>query len=94
MFQLSAQNNFYIVLSSYVEEQVKKNPSLNFMSFDWFPGLQNLDVFWKIYVEQVLKSFSGANNSVKPPVFGFCDSLTFGIEESREFRALIRWVLG
>ena len=49
--------------------------------------------FGKFTAEQVLKSFSGTNNSVKPPVFGFCDSLTFGIEESRELRALLRWVL-
>ena len=41
-----------------------------------------------------MKSFSGRNNPLKPPVFGFCDSLPFGLEESRELRALIRWVLG
>ena len=31
MFLLSVQNNFFI-MSSYVEEHVKKNSSLNFMS--------------------------------------------------------------
>ena len=43
MFLLHAQNNFYIILSSYVEGHVKKNSSLNF--FGWFAGPQNLDVF-------------------------------------------------
>ena len=28
------------------------------------------------------------------PIFGFCDSFPFDHEESRELRALIRWVLG
>ena len=50
MSLLSAQNNFYFILSSYVEKNVKKNSSLNFMSLVWFPGLQTLDVFFqKIY---------------------------------------------
>ena len=40
--------------------------------------------FLEFTLEQVLKSFSGRNNSLKPPVFGFCDSLPFGLEESRE----------
>ena len=50
--------------------------------------------FGKFTAEQVLISFSGRNNSVKPPAFGLCDSLPFGLEESRKLRALIRWVLG
>ena len=33
-------------------------------------------------------------NSLKPLIFRFYDSLPFGFEESRELRALIRWVLG
>ena len=33
----------------------------------WFPGFQNLNVFLgKFTAEQVLKSFSGRNNSVEP----------------------------
>ena len=51
-------------------------------------------IFGKFTAEQVLKSFSGRNDSLKYPVFRFYDSLPFGLEESREFRALIRWVLG
>ena len=81
MLLLSVQNNFYIILSSYVEGQVKKIQVLNFCIFGWFPGLQNLDVFFgKFTVGQVLKSFSGTNDTLKPPVFGFCDSLPFGLE--------------
>ena len=50
--------------------------------------------FGKFTAELVLKSFSGRNNSLMSPVFGFRDSLPFGLEESREVRALIRWVWG
>ena len=61
--------------------------------FGWFPGVQNLDVFFgKFTVEQVLKSFSGRNNSLKPPVFGSCDSLPYDLEKSKELRALISWL--
>ena len=61
--------------------------------FGWFPGVQNLDVFFgKFTVEQVLKLFSGRNNSLKPPVFGSCDSLPYDPEKSKELRALISWL--
>ena len=39
-----------------------------------------------------VEAFPGRTNSLKPPVFGFCDSLSIGLAESRELRALIRWV--
>ena len=59
MFLLSAQNNSYIVSSSYVEGHLKQNLSLDFMlNFGWFPALQNLGAFWKLTVEQILKPFS------------------------------------
>ena len=50
MFLLGIQNNFYIILSSYVEGHVKKKQTnkqttLKFHVFSWFPGLQNLWVF-------------------------------------------------
>ena len=45
-------------------------------------------------MEQVLKSFRGRNNYLEPPVFGFCDSLPFSLEESRELRALINGFWG
>ena len=44
--------------------------------------------FGKLTVEQVLKSFSGRNNSLKPPVFGFSNSFLYGLEESRELSCL------
>ena len=46
MFLLSTQNSFYIILSSYIEEHVQKNSSLNFMSSVGF-HTSNLDVFLK-----------------------------------------------
>ena len=65
-----------------------------FHVLSWFPGIQNLDVlFGKFTVKQVLKSFSGRNNSQGPFVFGFCNSLSYGLEKSRELRILINWVL-
>ena len=63
----------------------KKDFKSEFHIFGWFPGLQNLVVFFEEFIaEQVLKSFSGRNNSLKPPVFGFGDSFPFDLEESRE----------
>ena len=59
----------------------------------WFLGLENPDFsFGKFTVEQVLKSFPGRTNSLKCPAFLFCDRLPFGLEESGELRAMIRWV--
>ena len=48
MFLLGAQNSFCIILSSYVEEHVKKMKS-EFHVFGWLPGLQNLDLYLQIY---------------------------------------------
>ena len=45
MFLLSAENNFYITLSSYVEGYVKKEFKSEFHVFGSFPDLQNLKVF-------------------------------------------------
>ena len=93
MFLLSTQSNIYIMVTSYVEEHVKKSSSLNFMSSVGFQAFK-MFFFRKFTVEQVLKSFPGRTNFLKHPVFGICDSLPFGLEESRELRALIRWVYG
>ena len=46
--------------------------------------------FEKFTLKQPLKSFPGRTDSLKPSVAGFCDSLPFGLEESKELRALIR----
>ena len=45
MLLLSAQKNFYIILSSCVKGYVKSE----FYVFTWFPGLQNLYIFYKTY---------------------------------------------
>ena len=64
MLLLSAQNKFYIILSSYVERACEKNSSLN-QIFGWFPGLQNLDAFLgKFFVALAWKSFSIIFNSL------------------------------
>ena len=53
MFLLSAKHDFYILLSSYVEQHVqKKKIKSEFHVFSWFPRLQNLDVF----LENLLQS--------------------------------------
>ena len=40
--------------------------------------------FGKFTAEQVLKSFLGRNNSLKPPVFDVCDSLPFVVLKNQE----------
>ena len=82
MFLLSAQNNFHVILSSYVEEHVKNKLKSEFHVCSSFPGFENLVVFLE-------NSFPGSTNSLKPPVSRFCDSLLFGLEELRELRALL-----
>ena len=72
----------------------KKYISLNFRSLAGFQAFKIYMFFGKLTAEQDLKLFLGKNNSLKPPFFGFCDSLPFGLEESRELKALIRWVIG
>ena len=51
-------------------------------------------VFGKLALEQVSKSFPGRNNSLEPSVFRLSNSLPYGVDESRELRALISRVLG
>ena len=51
-----------------------------------FFGTYSMELFWK--------SPSGRNSSWEPPVFWFSNSLPYDLEESRELRDLIRWVLG
>ena len=72
MFLLSAQNNFCIIMSSYVERHIQKNFKYKFHVFGWFPSLQNLHVFLgKFTAEPVLKSFLGRDNSLKLPFLDF-----------------------
>ena len=49
MFLLSARNNFYVIMSSYLEEHVKKISSLNFMSLLGFQASKSCMFFWKNY---------------------------------------------
>ena len=73
-FLLSAQDNFYIILSSYAEGHVKNNEV--WISCLWLvsrcpkPG----SFFGKFTVSQVLKSFSSRNNSPEPLAVGFSNS--------------------
>ena len=54
-----------------------------------------MDVFFvKFAAKLVLKSLSGRSNSPEAPVFGFSNNLPYDLEESRELRPLISWVLG
>ena len=71
----------------------EKKASLNFMSSACKPTKSGC-FFGKFTVQQVLKSFSGRNNSLEPSIFGCSDSLPYGLEESKELRAFISWVLG
>ena len=91
LFLLYFQNSFWVILSWHVEEHVKQNSSLNFVSLVGFQA-SKVWVFFlgKFTAEQVLKSLSGRNNSLKPPVFGFCNRLPYGLyvwknQESWEF---------
>ena len=40
-------------------------------------------------MELILKSFSGRNNFIEAPDFGFSNSLPYNLEESIEFRAFL-----
>ena len=94
MFLLSAENNFHIILTSYVEGNVIKVQVWTLCRWLVVRSPKSGCCFGKFTVEQVLKSFSGRNNSLKPPDFEFCDSLPCDLEESIELRALSSWVLG
>ena len=72
---------------------MKKNSSLNFLFSVDFQASKIWTFFWKIYCRTSFEILF-RQKSLKPPVFGFCDSLLFGLEEPGELRALIRWVLG
>ena len=92
MLLISVQNSYIELI--YGKECEKKFKS-KIHGQGRFPSFQNLDVlFRKFTVEQVLKSFSGRNNSLEFHVFWFSNSLPHGLVEPRKLRALISWVLG
>ena len=94
MFLLSVQTNFYVILSSYIEEHRKKKSSLRFISLVYFQVLKVWTFFGKFTVELILKSFSGRSNSVSAFVFRFSNNRLYDLEESIEFKTFINWVLG
>ena len=57
MFLLSPQNNLYIIFSSYIEEHVKGNSNLNFMSSG---GIQTSKI-WMFLLENL---YCGANSEI------------------------------
>ena len=72
-----------------------KKINSEFHVFGWFPGVQNLEVFFgKFTVQRVLKSLASRNNSLESLIVGFSNSHPYVMEESRGLRALISWVLG
>ena len=68
----------------------EKKLNMNFMSFK----IWNWNKYRKYTVWQVLEQFSGRNNSLELPGFGFSISLLNFLEESRELSTLISWILG
>ena len=91
----SVQTNFYITLSSNVEEHMKNKSSLTFMSLDCFQVSKIWTFSFKnSTAELALKSFSGGMNSAEAPGFGFSNSFLYDLKESRKFTALISWVWG
>ena len=84
MFLVSAQNNFYIILRLICRRACEKKSSLNFISLVSFQASKIWMFFGKFTAKQVSKSFSGRNNSLKAPVFGFSNSLPYSLEESRK----------
>ena len=95
MFLIIAQNNFGFIFSSYVEGREQKYSSLNFM-FSVAFQVAKIWMFFrkKIFVVQVWKWFSGGNSSLEALSVWFSNSILYGLEESRELKDLIWWVLG
>ena len=57
MFLLSVQNNFYIILSSYVEVHLKQNSSLNFMLLVGFQASEIWMFFFFFFVNLLQNKF-------------------------------------
>ena len=87
----SKQFLHYIELICRRSCEKKFKPEFHF--FSSFSGFQNPCFFRKFTAEQIVKSFSGKNNSLKLPVFRFSNSLLYGLEESKEWASL-SWILG
>ena len=94
MLILGAQDNFHIILSYYVEGHLKKNSNQNFMSSIDFQASEILTNFGNIYCVSSSETIFGRYNSLELPGLGLYNSLLYVLEESKELRALISWVLG
>ena len=70
-------------LSSYEEGHVIKKIKSEIYVFGWFPSPKNLDVFF--FLGGGGEIYCGASFEIilKSPVFGFCDSLPYGLEKSK-----------
>ena len=81
------------ILSSYVEVYVIKKIQVWTLCL-WLVSRPPKSgcFFGKFFVELFCKSLSGKNSSPEHLAFWFSNSLPYGLEESREFRDLIRWV--
>ena len=90
MFLLSVQDNFYIEF--ICRKACEKKWSLNFMLLFGFQASKSwFFLFLKIYCRASLANFPGRNNSLESHVFGFSNSIPYGLEESRE---LWSWLVG
>ena len=87
-------NQFLYYIEFIFRRAYEKNLSLSFMF--WFISRPQKSgcFFGKFTADLVLKEFLGKNNFLEVPVFGFSNSLPYVLEEWRELRALISWVLG
>ena len=53
MVLLNGQNNFYVIMSSYVEGHMPKKIQDQIHVFSQLPGLQNMHVCWKIFCRSI-----------------------------------------
>ena len=72
-----------------------------FHVFGWFLGLKNLDVFRKPFCGASLEIIFKQKQFHRASFFlflffffRFSYGISYGLEESKELRALIRWILG
>ena len=83
------------ILSSHVEEHEKKFQICISCLNHWFPGLQILHNFLENWLWSKFQNhFQAEITPCSLLSLQFSNSLQYGVEESRELRALISWVLG
>ena len=93
MLLLSTQNNFYIILTSYVQEQWEKFSISEYHASGWFPISGCF--FEKNTAEPILQTFPARSNFLESPFLGFVTVFILIIlQESRKLRILISSVFG